>query len=115
MKLTLRFRAAALAALIALGAAPSWGVGGAHVEMDAVTAEPGSADRVLADRVLAALQAAPYFYAGHVDVSVRDGNVVLTGFVFNDWDLRDALRIAAEAAKPHRVIDGLDIKEGGRR
>ena len=109
-----RLRPAALAAWISLCASPSWGVGGAQWGVGgAVDTEP-AADR-LAERVRSALQAAPYFLDRHVDVSVRDGNVILTGFVFSDWDLRDALRIAADAARPHRVIDDLRIEEGGRR
>jgi hypothetical protein len=55
-----------------------------------------------------------YFYDTHVEVSVERGNVILSGLVFSDWDLRDAIRIASDAAKPHRVIDSLNIVEGGR-
>lgn len=57
----------------------------------------------------------PYFYGAHVNVSVAHGNVVLSGFVFSDWDLRDALRIARRAAGGTRVIDDLTIEVGGRR
>ena len=104
----------ALAASIALGAQSSWGIGGAHW-VDPVAAAPASAESQLAERVKSALDAAPYLYDEHVDVSVRDGKVVLTGFVFSDWDLLDTLRVARQAAKPYRVIDELHIEVGGRR
>jgi osmotically-inducible protein OsmY len=84
----------------------------------AVSANPStaeSADRELASRIKAALHADPYFYDGHVSVSVADGAVVLQGFVFSDWDLRDAIRIARAAAGNRPVIDDLSIQEGGRR
>jgi osmotically-inducible protein OsmY len=69
----------------------------------------------LRNRVTAALHTDPYFYDGHVTVSVENGVVVLRGFVFSDWDLRDALRLAKQAAGDSRVVDNLSIKEGGRR
>ena len=74
-----------------------------------------AANEALRQRVKAALHASPYFYDQHVTVSIEDGNVVLGGFVFSDWDLRDALRIAREAAGDRSVIDNLSIKEGGSR
>jgi osmotically-inducible protein OsmY len=72
-------------------------------------------DGELAERVKAALHADPYFYDEHVTVSVERGVVVLRGFVFSSWDLRDALRIAGKAAGDRRVVDNLSIKQGGRR
>jgi osmotically-inducible protein OsmY len=69
----------------------------------------------LRKRVTAALHADPYFYDEHVTVSVEKGAVVLRGFVFSDWDLRDALSIAKKAAGDIPVIDNLSIKEGGNR
>jgi osmotically-inducible protein OsmY len=106
-----RLKAAAFAAAIALCAPPSWGLEGTPSNLTGAVSAEGD----LAERVRSALQAAPYLYDRHIDVSVRDGQVVLTGFVFSDWDLHDALRIASDAAKPHRVIDDLYIEEGGRR
>jgi osmotically-inducible protein OsmY len=112
-----------------LGAAVS-GLGGFVAPADAQNAVPSpasavaasaipgtsaSADRELAKRVKAALHADPYFYDEHVSVSVTDGAVVLHGFVYSDWDLRDAIRIATVAAGDKPVIDNLSIQEGGRR
>jgi osmotically-inducible protein OsmY len=65
--------------------------------------------------VAAALHSDPYFYDGHVTVSVEKGAVVLRGFVSSDWDLLDAIRIARKAAGNRRVVDDLSIELGGRR
>jgi osmotically-inducible protein OsmY len=72
-------------------------------------------DADLRDSVQYALHADPYFYDGHVQVSVDHGVVHLHGLVFSDWDLRDALRIAGKAAGDRRVINNLTLVEGGRR
>ena len=72
-------------------------------------------DEELRNRVQAALHSDPYFYDQHVGVSVEDGVVVLRGFVFSGWDLRDAMRIASRAADGKRVVDDLSIEVGGRR
>ena len=72
-------------------------------------------DALVRDRVQLALHDDPYFYDGHVQVSVDDGVVHLHGLVFSDWDLRDALRIASKAAGDRRVIDNLTLIQGGRR
>jgi hypothetical protein len=74
-----------------------------------------AADEQLGARVKAALHADPYFYDKHVTVSVKNGAVVLGGFVFSDWDLRNALHIARQAAGDRPVVDNLSIKEGGQR
>jgi osmotically-inducible protein OsmY len=87
-------------------------------DASAVSATPDAAalsDGELAERVKAALHADAYFYDEHVTVSVEQGVVVLRGFVFSSWDLRDALRIAGKAAGDRRVVDNLSIKQGGRR
>jgi len=68
----------------------------------------------LRKRVQAALHADPYFYDRHVRVSVENGAVVLHGIVFSDWDIRDALRIARQAADQRLVVDDLTIEQGGR-
>lgn len=73
-----------------------------------------TADERLRKRVKAALHADPYFYDEHVTVSIEKGVVVLRGFVFSDWDLRQALSIARKAAGDKTVVDNLSIKEGGR-
>src|SRR5580658_7081777 len=72
-------------------------------------------DADLRDSVQYALQADPYFYDRHVEVSVDHGVVHLHGVVFSDWDLRDAMRIASKAAGDRRVVNNMTIVEGGRR
>jgi osmotically-inducible protein OsmY len=73
------------------------------------------ADEKLMRRVKDALHSDPYFYDAHVTVSIKNGAVVLHGFVGSDWDLRDAIRIASAAAGGRRVVDSLSIKLGGSR
>jgi BON domain len=85
------------------------------VAMQASAHQPDPATDGLQEQVQAALQSDQYFYDAHVDVSIENGNVVLRGLVFSDWDLRDALRIARKAAGGRRVIDNLSIVTGGRR
>jgi len=82
----------------------------------AVAATQGAAmtDEELSRRVQAALHADPYFYDKHVSVSVDNGAVVLHGIVFSEWDLRDAMRIAKQAADRRMVVDDLSIQLGGR-
>jgi osmotically-inducible protein OsmY len=75
-------------------------------------APPGSDD--VATRVKAALHSDPHVYDQHVDVSLKDGNVVLDGFVQTDWDLHSVVRIATSAAGGRKVVDNLTIKEGGK-
>lgn len=77
-------------------------------------AADSAADKKLRKQVEAALHAGPYFYGRHVTVSIESGVVVLRGFVFSDWDLRQALSIARKAANDKTVVDNLSIKEGGR-
>lgn len=72
-------------------------------------------DNSLQFRVSSALHSDPYLYARHIDVYVKDGDVVLKGFVASEWELAKALRIATEAAKPRKVVDTIEISEGGRR
>ncbi len=72
------------------------------------------ADEKLRKQVKAALHTDPYFYDRHVTVSIENGDVVLRGFVFSDWDLRHALSIARKAAGEKTVVDNLSIKLGGR-
>ena len=72
-----------------------------------------TADEQLQERVKAALHADRYFLDRHVEVSVKDGVVVLRGLVFSDWDLRDAMRIARKAAGDNLVVNSLTLVQGG--
>jgi osmotically-inducible protein OsmY len=84
------------------------------VANSATTGPDSVTDRELRLRVQTALHSDRYFYDEHVRVSVDNGVVVLHGFVFSDWDLRDAMRIASRAAG-RRVVDDLSIEVGGLR
>jgi len=74
-----------------------------------------AAEEELRQRVERAPHSDPFFYDEHVTVSVENGDVLLGGFVFSDWDLRDALRIARRAAGNRRVFDNLSIEVCGRK
>ena len=74
-----------------------------------------SADDERRLRVETALRLDPYFYDAHVNVLLKKGVVVLQGFVFSDWDLIRAIRIANKAAGGARVVNALSIEVGGRR
>jgi osmotically-inducible protein OsmY len=92
-----------------------YGLGGFVSQIEASTphgVDPQNAE--LQQRVSGALHAQPYFDDRHIEVSVRGGAIVLTGIVFSDWDLQDALRTARKAAGARPVIDSLSIEEGGR-
>ena len=57
--------------------------------------------------MIRALHTDPYFYDAHVSVSIENGAVVLRGFVFSEWDLHNAVRIATKAAGDRQVINSL--------
>jgi osmotically-inducible protein OsmY len=64
-------------------------------------------------QVETALRSDSFFYDGHVTVTIKDGVVTLQGMVFDDWDLRQALRISKRIAGVRRVINDLEIELGG--
>ena len=74
-----------------------------------------AADEALRKRVQDALLANRYVNVRHVTVSVEKGHVILKGFVYNDWDLRDTLKIARTAAGDVPVVNDLSIKTGTLR
>lgn len=91
-------------------------------ERPAVTAKPtppavpeSPANEARRLRVETALRDDPYFNDTHVTVSLRNGVVVLQGFVSSEWDLIHAIRIAKSAAGDGRVVDDLYLELGGRR
>jgi osmotically-inducible protein OsmY len=73
-----------------------------------------AANRKLQQQVAAALHANPYLDDEHINISVEGGVVVLRGLVFDDWDVRTALRTARKATGQSPVIDSLSIEQGGR-
>lgn len=70
-------------------------------------------DQVLKEQVETVLHDDPYFYDEHVTVTLRNGVATLQGIVFDDWDLRNAIRLARRVPGVKRVINDLEIKLGG--
>jgi osmotically-inducible protein OsmY len=72
-------------------------------------------NRKLSEQVRVALHADPYLYDRHVEVTADGDVVVLTGVVYSDWELQDALRIARKAAGNRRIVDNLSLERDFRR
>ena len=71
------------------------------------------ADARLAVQVESALAADLYFNSAHVFVTVSNGIATLHGIVFDDWDLRNAIRLSRRIPGVKRVVNDLEIKLGG--
>jgi hypothetical protein len=71
------------------------------------------ADERLRAEVESALRNDPTLMSDHLDVSIKNGVVTLTGMVFDDWDLRIARRAAKRIPGVKRVINDMEIKLGG--
>jgi BON domain-containing protein len=65
-------------------------------------------------KVETALHSEPYFYDGHVTITVDNDVVRLQGVVFDKRDLRIAKRISRRVAGVKRVINELEIKLDGQ-
>jgi osmotically-inducible protein OsmY len=85
------------------------------VTSSAPTAPESATNEARRLRVETALHDDPYFNDAHVNVALKNGVVTLQGFVFTEWDLLHAIRIAKKAAGDARVVDDLSIELGGRR
>jgi osmotically-inducible protein OsmY len=72
-----------------------------------------AADAHLRGQVESALAADPYFNSDHVSVTVLNGVATLHGIIFDDWDLRNAIRISRRIPGVRRVVNDLEIKLGG--
>jgi osmotically-inducible protein OsmY len=71
------------------------------------------ADEKMKVQVEEALHSDPFFNDSHVTVTTRNGVVKLEGIVFDDWDLRQAMRLSKKVAGVKRVVEDLEIKFGG--
>jgi hypothetical protein len=72
------------------------------------------ADERMKTEVEKALHSDPFFYDGHVTVTIENGVATLRGIVFDDWDMRQAMRISRRIAGVKRVINDLEeIQTGG--
>jgi osmotically-inducible protein OsmY len=92
------------ASLLAVGA--SCGCSSVHGPADSSQA---SSNAELAARVSAALRGNPYENDLHIEVFVENGAVVLRGLVEDEHALVDALAIARNAARGHKVINEITI------
>jgi osmotically-inducible protein OsmY len=72
-----------------------------------------AADARLQVQVETALAADAYFNSEHVSVTVLNGVATLHGIIFDDWDLRNAIRISRRIPGVRRVVNDLEIKLGG--
>jgi hypothetical protein len=70
-------------------------------------------DEQLRAGVERALRKNPTLMSEHLDVSIKNGVVTLTGLVFDDWDMRIAQRAANRIPGVKRVINDMEIKLGG--
>lgn len=68
------------------------------------------ADMELAQRVEAVLHDDPYFYDGHVTIRVKNGVAILEGLVFDESDVRTAVRLARRTSGVKRVVNRLEIE-----
>jgi hypothetical protein len=71
------------------------------------------ADERLRAEVESALHNEPMLMSNHLEVSIKNGVVTLTGMVFDDWDLRMARRAARRIPGVKRVINDMEIEQGG--
>ena len=69
------------------------------------------ADEVLSKRA-GCLALNPYFNDEHVTVTIKNGVVTLEGVVFDDWDVRTAIRIARKIAGVRRVVTDFYVPDG---
>jgi BON domain len=70
------------------------------------------ADEVLTKNVEVALHSNPVFNDEHVTVTIKNGVVTLEGIVYDDWDVRTAIRIARRIAGVRRVVTDFYVPDG---
>jgi osmotically-inducible protein OsmY len=77
------------------------------------TSEQQLADNETAARVRSALAADSHIYTQHVSVQADNGVVELGGYVWNDYDLAEAERIAQSVSGVSQVVDKMELERGG--
>jgi len=92
--------------------------GGYFSRVTAGAADMGVMDHPVVDdkmkqQVQEALHSDAFFYDEHVTVTIKDGVATLRGIVFDDWDLRQAMRIARKIPGVRRVVNDLELSQGG--
>ena len=71
------------------------------------------ADAETTVRVVVALHDDPFLLDDHMSVTTVDGVVCLDGFVYDDWDLSQVLRLARRLAGGRRIVNRLEFATGG--
>ena len=100
------------ASAMAATSGPLVGAGGFPVLKEIVitgTKQRSADDEKLNDEVKTAMKSDRYFYDYHVAVETRNGVVTLRGLVFDDWDVRAAIRISKRIPGVKRVVNQLEI------
>lgn len=105
----IRWRSLAASALAALSLGTAVAAEPRALDSIVVTARR-LADEQLEARVEHALNDDKMFLATHVTVTVHDGVATLSGYVYDDWDIRDARRIARRVPGVKRVINNLETQ-----
>lgn len=67
-------------------------------------------DLELAQRIEGALHDDPYLDDGHITITVKNGVATLQGMVWDDWDLRRAIRLARRIPGVKRIVDEIEIR-----
>ena len=68
-------------------------------------------DMELAQRIEAALHDDPYLDDGHITITVKNGGATLQGMVWDDWDLRRAIRLTRRIPGVKRIVDEIQIRD----
>jgi hyperosmotically inducible periplasmic protein len=100
------------ASTMAATSGPLVGAGGFPVLKEIVvtgTKQRSADDEKLNDEVKTAMKSDRYFYDYHVAVDTKNGVVTLRGLVFDDWDVRAAIRISKRIPGVKRVVNQLEI------
>lgn len=77
------------------------------------TSEQQLTDKETEARVQSALTADTHIYAQHITVGADNGVVHLGGYVWNDYDLEEAQRVAEAVPGVTRVVDEMELERGG--
>ena len=71
------------------------------------------ADKAMADRVEAALNADRSLYAKHISVDANNGVVRLTGYVWETPDFEEAVYVASNVPGVTKVVNELELNRNG--
>jgi len=77
------------------------------------TSEQQLTDKETETRVQSALTADTHIYAQHITVGADNGVVHLGGYVWNDYDLEEAQRVAEGVSGVTQVVDEMELERGG--